>query len=184
MNPPTDEERVELQEDYEAYCEWIVKESPILIPACFDNWYAFRAWGLQEIESLKETVHLLRSPKNAERLLDAIRSSEVGDQAQAAVLRSEKEYHDLLEARQRKLDPIIERTLEAHTIKILEKSQRGVLFKGTTEHRGFSIDEYPSGHWVTINGERLGYPSKNKARQAIDRHLEQINQEQKEEQSQ
>ena len=44
--------------------------------------------SLDEYEALRETVHLLRSPANAHRLLDAIERLETG----------RGEHHDLLDA--------------------------------------------------------------------------------------
>ena len=45
-----------------------------------------------ELQSLMETAHLLRSPKNAERLLAALARARAGDVAPAAVDALEKHY--------------------------------------------------------------------------------------------
>ena len=45
-----------------------------------------------ELQSLMETAHLLRSPRNAERLLAALARARAGDVAPAAVDALEKHY--------------------------------------------------------------------------------------------
>jgi len=45
---------------------------------------------LQEFEGWRETVHLLSSPRNAERLLESIRQAEDGQVEERKLLRAEK----------------------------------------------------------------------------------------------
>jgi len=45
---------------------------------------------LQEFEGWQETVHLLSSPRNAERLLESIRQAEDGQVEERELLRAEK----------------------------------------------------------------------------------------------
>jgi antitoxin YefM len=45
---------------------------------------------LQEFEGWRETVHLLSSPRNAERLLESIRQAEDGQVEERELLRAEK----------------------------------------------------------------------------------------------
>lgn len=64
------------------------------------------------------------------------------------------------------------RNLPAH--EVLTKEQRRERYcpiLWSRLHRDVRIDQYDSGYWIVLNGERLGYSSKNKAREAIDKHL-------------
>ena len=45
---------------------------------------------LQEFEGWRETVHMLSSPRNAERLLESIRQAEDGQVEERELLRAEK----------------------------------------------------------------------------------------------